>query len=134
MRGRMTKTTHDLKLELVVEGGDTSEVDKLARELKMEIENLDIEAVENVSAGPVPEGAKAMDWLVVGQMVVTLAPTVIPPLFELLRSWIERKPSTPVKIRIKVGKKTAQIEYDPIRTSAKDLELLVKSLSKSVKK
>jgi allophanate hydrolase subunit 1 len=52
----------------------------------------------------------------------------------LLKSWVERKPSTPVKIRVKVGKRTAQIEYDPTRTSPKELEALIKALSKSVKK
>jgi hypothetical protein len=67
-------------------------------------------------------------------MAVTLAPAVIPPLFDLLKSWVERKPSTPVKIRVKVGKRTAQIEYDPTKTSAKELEALIKSLSKSMKK
>lgn len=67
-------------------------------------------------------------------MVVTLAPAVLPPLFNLVKSWIERKPSTPVKIKIKVGKKTAQIEYDPTQTSLEELDKLVKSLTKSIKK
>ncbi|MEO8358192.1 MAG: hypothetical protein ABI621_19985, partial [Chloroflexota bacterium] len=68
------------------------------------------------------------------QMAVTLAPTIVPPLFELLKSWVERKPSTPVKVRVKVGKRTAQIEYDPTHTSAKDLATLIKALNKSVEK
>jgi hypothetical protein len=58
---------------------------------------------------------------------------VVGPLFELLKSWVERKPSTPVKVRVKVGRRTAEIEYDPTRTSAKDLDALVKALNKSVK-
>jgi hypothetical protein len=43
-------------------------------------------------------------------MAVTLAPAIIPPLLDLLKSWVERNPSTPVKIKVKVGKRTAQIE------------------------
>lgn len=130
----MTNTTHELKIELFVEGADAEELDNLTRELKMEIESLDIESVDNVSAYIIPEGVKALDWTLIGQMVVTLAPTVVPSFFDLLKSWVARKPPTPVKIRVRVGKKTAQIEYDPTKTTAKDLDLLIKSLTKSLKK
>lgn len=130
----MTKNYQDLYVTLSVEDGDSAELDELTRELKQEIENLEVETVKPLSAGSLPRGAKSADWAVIGQMVVTLAPTVIPPFFDLLKSWVDRKPSTPVKVRIKVGKKTAQLEYDPTKTTAKDLDILIKSLSKSVKK
>jgi len=45
-----------------------------------------------------------------------------------------RKPSTPVKVKVRVGRKTAEIEYDPTRTSSKDLDALIKTLNKSLKK
>lgn len=130
----MTNKHQDLYLTLSVEDGDSFELDEITRELKQEIENLDVETVKPLSAQSLPRGAKSADWAVIGQMVVTLAPTVIPSFFELLKSWVERKPSTPVKVRIRVGKKTAQIEYDPTKTTAKDLDILIKSLSKSVKR
>lgn len=130
----MTKNYQDLYVTLSVEDSDSAELNELTRELKQEIENLEIETVKPLSAGSLPRGAKSADWAVIGQMVVTLAPTVIPPFFDLLKSWVNRQPSTPVKIRIKVGKKTAQIEYDPTKTTAKDLDILIKSISKSVKK
>lgn len=130
----MTKNHQDLYLTLSVEDSDSAELDELTRELKQEIENLEVEAVKPLSAGSLPRGAKSADWAVIGQMVVTLAPTVIPPFFDLLKSWVERKPSTPVKVRIRVGKRTAQLEYDPTKTTAKDLDILIKSLNKSVKK
>jgi hypothetical protein len=124
----------ELLISISLEDGYPTELDELTRELKSEIEQLSADSVDNVSEGEAPAGTKAADWVSIGNMAVTLAPTIIPPLFELLKSWIDRKPSTPVKIKIKVGKKTAQVEYDPTKTSAKDLETLVKSLSKTVKK
>jgi hypothetical protein len=130
----MASVSRDLKIELSVEGGDAEELDDLTRELKREIETLGVESVKSVSAGSVLAGTKSADWTMIGQLAVTLAPSVIPPLIDLLKSWVERKPSTPVKIRLKAGKKTAQIEYDPTKTNAKDLELLVKSLTRSMKK
>src|SRR5262249_843328 len=99
-----------------------------------EVEELSVDSVEQVSAGSAPAGTKAVDFTAIGQMAVTLAPTVVPPLFDLLKSWVERKPSTPVKVRVRVGRKTAEIEYDPTRTSSKDLDALIKTLNKSVKK
>ena len=129
----MAEKPEQLLIEVLLDDGDANELDALTRQLRMELEELDVDSIERVSAGSAPQGTKAVDMQVIGQMAVQLAPALIPPLFELLKSWVERKPSTPVKIRVKVGKKTAQIEYDPTRTSAKDLEAIVKALNKSIK-
>jgi hypothetical protein len=123
----------ELFIELSLDGGDNSELDELARQLRTEVEDLDVDSVDGVWDGTAPHGTKAADIAAIGQMAVTLAPTLIPPLFELLKSWVERKPSTPVKIKVRVGKRTAQIEYDPTKTSPKELEALVKTLGKSMK-
>ena len=129
----MSENPSTLIVELSVEGGDPAELDELTRQLRAEVNEMEVESVEQVSLGQAPDGTKAADMAALGQLAVTLAPTLVPPLFELLKSWMERKPSTPVKIRVKSGRKTAQIEYDPAHTSAKDLEELVKTLNKSLK-
>jgi hypothetical protein len=130
----MSEHTTELLIELSLEGGDAAELDELTRQLRTEVEELNVDSVERVSAGAAPQGTKALDMAAIGQMAVTLAPVVIPPLFDLLKSWVARKPSTPVKVRVKVGKRTAYLEYDPTQTSPKELEALIKTLSKSVKK
>ena len=132
--GSMPENAAELLIELSLEGGDSTELDELTRQLRAEVEQLNVDSVEQVSVGPAPDGTKAVDFAAIGQMAVTLAPAIVPPLFELLKSWVERKPSTPVKIKVRVGRKTAQIEYDPAHTSAKDLEEIIKTLNKSVKK
>jgi hypothetical protein len=126
----MPEHTTELLVELSLEGGDAAELDELTRQLRAEVEALNVDSVEQVSAGEAPQGTKAVDLAAIGQMAITLAPAIVPPLFDLLKPWVERKPSTPVK----VGKRTAQIEYDPTKTSAKDLEALIKALNKSIKK
>jgi len=129
----MSENPAELFIEVVLEEGHEAELDELTRQLKAEVQDLSVDSVEDVINGNAPDGTKALDITVIGQMAVTLAPTIIPPLFELLKSWVERKPSTPVKIKVKIGKRTAQIEYDPTKTTAKDLEVLVKTLGKSLK-
>lgn len=133
-RENMSENSAELLIELSLDGGDAIELDELTRQLRVELNGLNVDSIKPVSAGVPPVGTKAADLAAIGQMAVTLAPTIVPPLFGLLKSWVERKPSTPVKVTVKVGRKTAQIEYDPTRTSAKDLELLIKTLNKSVKK
>jgi hypothetical protein len=122
-----------LLVEVSLDEADPMELDELTRQLRSEIEGLRVDAIEDVRMGTAPTGTKSADLAAIGQMAVTLAPTIIPPLFDLLKSWVDRKPSTPVKVRVKVGKRTAQIEYDPTKTSAKELEALVKTLGKSIK-
>ena len=129
----MSENPAELFIEVLLEEGHEAELDELTRQLKAEVQDLSVDSVEDVINGNAPDGTKALDITVIGQMAVTLAPTIIPPLFELLKSWVERKPSTPVKIKVKIGKRTAQIEYDPTKTTAKDLEVLVKTLGKSLK-
>lgn len=125
----------ELFISLSIEDGDQEELQEITRQLQLEIEQLHIDSAENVSVGEPPAGTKSGDWIAIGEMAVTLAPVIIPPLFDLLKSWINRQPSVPVTIKIKVGKnKTAQIEYDPTKTSAEDLDTLIKTLGKSVKK
>jgi hypothetical protein len=129
----MSEYPAELFIELSLDGGNDAELDELTRQLKAEVKDLSVDSVEQVSAGTAPDGTKAADFAAIGQMAVTLAPAIIPPLFGLLKSWVERKPSTPVKVKVKIGKRTAQIEYDPTKTSAKDLDALVKTLGKSIK-
>ena len=129
----MSEYPAELFIELSLDGGNEAELDEITRQLKAEVEDLHVDSVEQVSAGTAPDGTKAADYSAIGQMAVTLAPSIIPPLFGLLKSWVERKPSTPVKVKVKIGKRTAQIEYDPTKTSAKDLEALIKTLGKSIK-
>ena len=130
----MAEESTELLITLSLDQGDTGELDELTRQLRSEIEALNVDSIEEVSQGDAPTGTKALDWVSVGQMAVTLAPTVVPPLFALAKSWVERKPSTPVKIRIKAGKKTAEIEYDPTHTNPEELDTLVKTLGKTLKK
>jgi hypothetical protein len=129
----MSENSAEVLIELSLEGGDSLELDELTRQLRSEVQELHIDSIHQVSEGVAPAGTKGMEMAAIGQMAISLAPSIIPPLFDLLKSWVERKPSTPVKVTVKVGRKTAQIEYDPTKTSAKDLDLLVKTLHKSMK-
>src|SRR5688500_3722578 len=130
----MSENTAEAVIVLSHEGGEPSEVHELTGQLRTQVEERNIAAEELVDAEDAPQGTKPADFAAIGEMAVTLAPAIIHPLFDLLKSWVQRKPSTPVTVKVRVGKRTAQIEYDPTKTSAKDLEALIKCLNKSLKK
>jgi hypothetical protein len=113
-------------------GGDQRELDELTRALKSEIAELPVDAVTGVSTSTSPQGAKAADWSQVGHLAVTLGPTVVPPFLELLKSWIARRHSAPVKMLIQVGGNSAYFEYDPAKMSPKELQKMISALERSL--
>ena len=90
----MKKIFPELLVTRSLEDGAPVELNDLTRGSKMEIEDFNVETVENVSAGFCPESSKAGGWA-----------TVTPPLFGLLKPWIERKSSPPANIKIRWGKR-----------------------------
>jgi len=80
----MAETPAELFIELSLEGGDVNELYDLTRQLRGQVEELNVDSIEQVSAGAAPAGTKSAELSAFGQMVVTLAPALIPSLFDLL--------------------------------------------------
>jgi hypothetical protein len=109
------------------------ELNELTRQLNDEILRLDVDAVEPVVSGPALEGTKGAEMAQVGQLLVTLAPSVVEPLFRLLKSWTVRRKSVPVKLKLKVGRRTADLEYDPATTTPAQINALIRGLNQTLK-
>jgi len=63
-------------LELAIDAGpgaDEEELERLARSLRAELLQLDVDAVEPAATGPAPDGARAVEALMVGALVIRLA-------------------------------------------------------------
>jgi len=120
----------ELVIALTLDDGDDEEVQSLTASLRSQIKKLDVWSVENVSAGNAPAESKSVDLKALGEIAVTLAPIIIPPLFDLLRAWVAQKPSTPMKLTVVFGP-DKYIEYDPTHISPAELEKLVKSYQSS---
>ena len=58
----MPENPAELLIELSVDNADPAELDQLTRQLRAEVEELNIDSVEQVSAGPAPHGTKAADF------------------------------------------------------------------------
>ncbi len=81
------------ELELSVDldpDADEDELDRLARSLRAELLELDVDAVERVAAGPAPDGARAVEAIALGSLVVRLARTSegLASLVRTMRAWV----------------------------------------------
>jgi hypothetical protein len=66
--------------------------ERLTRQLRAELLELDVESVRPVPAGPPPDGAKAADAVTVGAVVVAFSASggVLTTLVSALREWLAR--------------------------------------------
>ena len=120
----------DIELTLLVgqPDADAEELDRTTRRLRTELKDLSVESVSLSTAGRLPAGAKAADPVTLGAITISLAPVVIPPLIEFLKSWMARKEGRTVVIRKRVGDTSTEIE---IKSALSDsaIAALVKGLS-----
>lgn len=96
--------------------------EQLARRLRAELAELDVESVTLAMDGIVPEGAKSADAVTVGAIVVALSASggVFTVLIEMLRDWLGRQSA---RHRISVTIDGDTIELD--RASAGQQQALV---------
>ena len=120
----------ELEVQVTLRNSHTEDLDHFARQLYSEMRELDVESVESVKSGPAPADSKALDVVLIGSWLVKLAPTVIPPLLALLKDWTARHPTVPLKLKVKRGQRTVEIEYDPEKTSLARVETLANRLLK----
>lgn len=84
-----------LELRIALEpgpGADAEEAERLSRQLRAELRELDVAEVEPVAAGPAPAGAKG-DAASIGEWLLTLSAGggVFSTVVALLRDWLGRR-------------------------------------------
>jgi hypothetical protein len=95
-------------LRLAAPEGDAGELDDLTRNLRREMEESDVERVDLVHGGDVPEGAKGGLVTARGELNVTLKPAGLPSFLGVVRDWLSRQ-NQRVEIVATVGSSTFHI-------------------------
>lgn len=90
---------------------DPNEADRLVRQLRAEIKDLDVESVTPVSSEEAPWGAKGADPLIVSALLVSLSASggVFPVLIETARDWLARH-ATARRISVTIDDDTIVLE------------------------
>lgn len=83
-------------------GADDDELERLARSLRAELLELDVEDVEPATDGAAPEGARAIEAVALGALVVRLVrtPEVLGALTRAIRRWSGPRPERTVRIEL----------------------------------
>ncbi|MFG2511249.1 hypothetical protein [Streptomyces sp. NPDC048584] len=90
-----------MRLELAGrQDSDQEELDELTLLLRERLLELDVDAVETVRSGDVPDGAKPVDAIAVGALALTLAPIAFRSVLDLVRTWIENRPVRSVSVTL----------------------------------
>jgi hypothetical protein len=92
-------------LALVVEtlpDTDSEELATLTRRLRSELLDLDVDAIESMTAGDAPDGAKGVELLALGGLVVqfVLQPEVLSSIVDGVRAWLQRQSAHSVKLTL----------------------------------
>ena len=97
--------TEAAALELSVDAGpgvDDDELERLARSLRAELLELDVDSVEPAATGPAPDGARAVEAVMIGALVVRLArdSEALSSLVHTVRGWLGAHADRRVRIEL----------------------------------
>ena len=81
--------------------GDAEEVAQATLQLRRELRDLDVDAVEVPGAGEPPPGSRAADVAAVGALVVNLADSqLLATVVTAVRSWLAGSPRRSIKLQL----------------------------------
>jgi hypothetical protein len=91
-----------LEIQLDVEESDPQELQELTGKLRRELLQLDVESVAPSVAGEAPEGAKAVDLMVIGTLIVNLGRSAgaLASVVRAVQGWLGSQPARTVKLQL----------------------------------
>jgi len=101
-----------LKVEVVEPDADPETVADLVQDLRLELLQLDVDAVSPVSAGPAPPGSKGVELAAVAALLVQLQGSfaAVTSIVSTLRSWLQRgRPVAGRTVKITVEGRTLEL-------------------------
>ena len=119
-----------MTVQITAAGADDEELDRVTRQLRSELEEVGVES--KFAPGVAPAGAKVFDPITLGLLVLKVLPTAIPAVASVLQSWIGRDAGRMVKLSVKVGDRSVDVEFSPKQISSADVDGLVASLTGSL--
>jgi hypothetical protein len=101
----------EVRLQLSEEGADPERLDALTGYLRRELLQLDVEDVSRARAGEVPPGARAIDVVAVGGLVVSLgrAAVGLKVVVAAARRWLSGGGGVRRTVKIEIGGDTLEL-------------------------
>jgi hypothetical protein len=95
-------SVRDLSVEVAIGNADAVELDRVTASLRRELLYLDVDSVERLHEGPPPPGARAVDLVALGALVVKVgeAAGALRSVVRTVQGWLARKPDGRVRLKI----------------------------------
>jgi hypothetical protein len=117
-----------IKLVLTINtDGDVSFVDEITRSLLRELKDESINATSMIDRRSL-QGTKAGETTIVGAILVSVLPAVLPQLLTFLKEWISRGNRT-VRIKRQEESSSLELEYDISAISREEIKQLISDLT-----
>jgi hypothetical protein len=120
----MATTSQAPALMLLVDAGheiSPDDLDALTRQLRKELEGLDVESVTQATGGVAPDGTKSAEAVALGTLVVRLFPAVLPALMGFLQAWALRGQNRAITIRVSSANRSLELQY-PVGTDRAEFD------------
>ncbi len=117
----------------IVPQGDTldPEIVDLTTTVRQALEQrLEVDDVRPATK-PAPPGAKVGEVLLLGTLLVAVAPAAIEGVINIVRDLLKRPGTPPLKVKVKHGEMEVGVEFSPGTISADELARLVESLKRA---
>jgi len=90
-----------MRLDIELEpDADEAELELAAAQLRQELLELDVDAVERPSGGSAPPGARGVEVGVLGTLLVAAGKGAIGAVLHTIQAWVARRSSRTVKITL----------------------------------
>jgi hypothetical protein len=87
-----------LNIEISASDATEEDIDRMTRQLLVELREMDVESAELAKGGPAPAGSKG-DPLTIGTIALELLPTILPSVIGLVQAWAARGQGRTVKFK-----------------------------------
>src|SRR5512138_1710638 len=116
----------ELNIQVLADGATEEELDQMTRGLLAELQDMDVERAELAKGGAAPDGAKAVDPVTTGSIIMAVLPGLLPRVIEGIQSWAMRGSNRTVKFKGRIAGQPVDFEG-----SGDDLQRLLATLDKT---
>jgi hypothetical protein len=92
--------TFQLRVDVDELDSDDEERWQLATKLRSVLLDLDVDAIDPVPREPAPDETKGAEVAEAGSMIVTLAPTMLSTVVQVIRGWLGHRGTRSVKLTL----------------------------------
>jgi len=117
----------ELRLQLSESGADAERLDTLTGYLRQELVELDVGTVTALRAGPPPPGARAIDALAIGGLVVTMAKSAqgVRNVVKAIRGWLAQGEGNKRTVRLELDGDVLELSEVTEKEQTRLIELFV---------